>query len=111
MPEHAGAHWAPDGKHGFEMPINIQAEIGSHMGSAPGPAQPQSDSHEENRYKGDPNEHFKQPARVGCNRTSRKTCRKEFKKERRTLFGRDTKKSESGRSRRSIWGIALYRSR
>src|SRR6266478_2320304 len=101
MPEHAGAHWAPDGKHGFEMPTNIQAEVGSHMSSAPGPAQPQADSHEENQYKGDPNEPFKQPARVGCNRTSRKTCRKEFKKERRTLFGRDTKKSESGRSRRS----------
>ena len=30
MPEHAGAHWAPDGKHGFEMPTNIQAEVGSH---------------------------------------------------------------------------------
>jgi len=72
MPEHAGAHWAPDGKHGFEMPTNIQAEVGSHMGSAPGPAQPQADSHDENQCKGDPNEHFKQPSRAACNRTSRK---------------------------------------
>src|SRR5258706_7684325 len=50
---------------------------------SPPPARPALDcySQEENQYKGDPNEHFKQPARVGCNRTRRKTCRKEFKKE------------------------------
>ncbi len=51
---------------------------------------------QENQYKGDSNEHFKQPACVGCKRTSRKTCRKEFKKARRAVFGRDAKESESG---------------
>src|SRR5258705_3439096 len=66
---------------------------------------------QENQYKGDSNEHFKQSARVGCNRTSRKTCRKDFKKEQRAVFGRDAKESESGRACRSIWSIALYRSR
>src|ERR1700704_7078510 len=80
---------------------------------SPPPARPALDcySQEENQYKGDLNEHFKQPARVGCNRTSRKTCRKEFKKERRAVFGRDAKESESGSARGSIWGIALHRSR
>src|SRR6266446_8067387 len=48
---------------------------------------------QENQYKGDSNEHFKQPARVGCNRTSRKPCRKEFKKEQRAVFGRDARKA------------------
>jgi hypothetical protein len=49
---------------------------------SPLPARPALDcySQEENQYKGDPNEHFKQSTRVGCNRTSRKPCRKEFKK-------------------------------
>jgi hypothetical protein len=36
---------------------------------------------QENQYKGDANGHFKQSARVGCNRTSRKTYRKISKKE------------------------------
>src|SRR3981189_840345 len=50
---------------------------------SPPPARPALGrySQKENHQKGDSNEHFKQPARVGCNRTSRKTCRNEFKKE------------------------------
>src|SRR6266446_4947822 len=80
---------------------------------SPPPARPALGcySQEENQYKGDPNEHFKQPARVGCNRTSRKTCRKEFKRKIRTPFGRDAKESESGGARRPVWGITLHRSR
>src|SRR5258705_9141242 len=63
------------------------------------------------REKGDSNEQFKQPARVGCNRTSRKTCCKKPKKEKSKLFGWIAKGSESGRACRSIRSVALYRSR
>src|SRR6266446_9753176 len=55
---------------------------------------------------GDSSEQFKQPARVGGNRSSRKTCCKKLKKEWSKLFGRDTKESESERTCRSIWSIA-----
>src|SRR5260221_3956750 len=61
--------------------------------------------------KGDSDEQFKQPARIGCNRTSRKTCRKQFKKQGSKLVGRFAKESESGRACGSIWSVALYRSR
>jgi hypothetical protein len=48
---------------------------------------------------------------VGCNRTSRETRRKAFEKEQGKLFGRVPKESESGRACRSVWGVALHRSR
>ena len=57
------------------------------------------------------NEQFKQPTRVGCNRTSRKTCRHKFKKEWSGFFGRSATESESGRAGKPIWIIAIYRSR
>ncbi len=53
-------------------------------------------------------------------RTKRKTSQqeekvvlflREFKKKIRTPFGRDAKESESGRAQRSVWSVALYRSR
>ena len=40
-----------------------------------------------------------------------KLVRQKFKKESSKLFGRDAKESEPERARRSIWSIALYRSR
>src|SRR5712671_2563085 len=60
--------------------------------------------------KGDSNEWFKQRTGVGCNRISRKTCRKQFKKDRSKLLGTVSKKGESGRARRSLWSVPLYRS-
>src|SRR6266852_3228998 len=70
-----------------------------------------SDNYSREKEKGDSNEQFKQPARVGCNRTSRKTCCQKPKKEKSKLFGRVAKRSESGRACRSIRSVALYRSR
>src|SRR5207244_12289708 len=61
--------------------------------------------------KGYSNERFKQRTRVGCNRTSRETCRNKFKKEKSNPFGRVAKESESERACRSIRSVALYRSR
>src|SRR5712692_3669075 len=51
--------------------------------------------------KGDSNERCKQRTGVGCNRTSRETCRNKFKKEESKLFGRVAKESESERAYRS----------
>src|SRR5882762_2088867 len=53
--------------------------------------------------KGYSNERFKQRTGVGCNRTSRETCRNKLKKEESKLFGRVAKESESERACRSIW--------
>jgi len=40
MPEHAGAHWAPDDKHGFEMPTNISDRGWQPYGLGTGPRAP-----------------------------------------------------------------------
>src|SRR5438445_7761341 len=55
------------------------------------------------KLKGDSNERCKQRTGVGCNRTSRETCRNKFKKEESKLFGSVAKESESERACRSIW--------
>src|SRR5580693_9244534 len=57
-----------------------------------------SDNYSREKAKGDSNEQFKQPARVGCNGTSRKTCCQKLKKEKGNFFGRVAKGSESGRA-------------
>src|SRR5260370_13280865 len=51
--------------------------------------------------KGDSNERCKQPTGVGCNRTSRQTCRNKFKKAESKLFGRVAKETEAARPCRS----------
>src|SRR6266478_8984942 len=51
--------------------------------------------------KGYSNERFKQRTGVGCNRTSRETCRNKFKREESKVFGRVAKESESERACRS----------
>src|SRR5437588_5909093 len=51
--------------------------------------------------KGDSNERFKQRTGVGCNRTSRETCRHKFKKQGSKVVGRVAKESESERACRS----------
>src|SRR5207253_1797808 len=43
--------------------------------------------------KGYSNERFKQRTGVGCNRTSRETCRNKFKKEQSKLFGRSRRRA------------------
>src|SRR6266446_1481570 len=43
--------------------------------------------------KGDSSERFEQRTGVGCNRTSRETCRNKFKKEESKLFGRVAKET------------------
>src|SRR5882762_4042919 len=51
--------------------------------------------------KGYSNERFKQRTGVGCNRTSRETCRNKFKKGKSNPFGGVAKESESERACRS----------
>jgi hypothetical protein len=59
-----------------------------------------SDNYSREKAKGDSSERFKQRTSVGCNRASRKTCRKQFKKEGSKLFGRLAEESESGKALR-----------